>query len=82
MARERTKALTQAVKELNEKQVEEMKALEAEREEALKQEQHDEAAQELHNAYMSYIKAGFTEEEQAWEIVKILVTNGTRKTLF
>ena len=76
-----SKELTVQVAELYKKQTEEMKALEEQREEALKEEQYDEAAVELHNMYDSYIKAGFT-EEQAWELTKIIVTNGTKKSIF
>lgn len=81
MANERTKELTKQVKELHEKQTEEMRLLEQQREEAIKAEKHDEAAQELHNLYDSYIRAGFS-EEQAWELTKIIVSNGTKRTLF
>ena len=76
-----SKELTVQVAELYKKQTEEMKALEEKRDEALKEEQYDEAAVELHNMYDSYIKAGFT-EEQAWELTKIIVTNGTKKSIF
>lgn len=76
-----SKELTVQVAELYKKQTEEMKALEEKRDEALKEEQYDEAAVELHNMYDSYIKAGFT-EEQAWELTKIVVTNGTKKGIF
>lgn len=31
--------------------------------------------------YMSYIKAGFT-EEQAWELTTIFFTNTTKKSIF
>lgn len=75
------KELTMQIKELLEKQTEEMKSLEAQREEALKKEKFDEAAVELHDMYNSYVKAGFT-EEQSWELVKIIITNGTKKGLF
>lgn len=76
-----SKELTVQVAELYKKQTEEMKALEEKRDEALKEEQYDEAAVELHNMYDSYIKAGFT-EEQAWELTKIVVNNGTKKGIF
>ena len=59
----------------------EMKNLEEQREQALKVEKYDEAAQELHNMYESYIRAGFT-EEQAWELTLIVMSNGTKRTLF
>lgn len=75
------KQQTEEMKQLNEKQTEEMKQLEEEREKALNEEKFDEAAEELHNMYNSYVKAGFT-EEQAWELVKIIMSNSTRKTLF
>lgn len=76
-----SKELTAQVAELYKKQTEEMRALEEKRDEALKEEQYDEAAVELHNMYDSCIKAGFT-EEQAWELTKIVVTNGTKKGIF
>lgn len=40
------------------------------------EEKYDDCAKDLHNMYISYIKAGFT-EEQAWELTKTIVTNGT-----
>lgn len=76
----KTKDLTNQIKELHEKQTEEMRSLEEQREQALKEEKYDESATELHNLYESYVKAGFT-EEQAWELVTILFTNGTKRTL-
>lgn len=76
-----SKELTKAVMELHEKQTEEMKELERQREEALKVEKYDESAVELKNLYDSYVRAGFT-EEQAWELVTIIMQNTTRKTLF
>lgn len=75
------KELTNEVKALHEKQTEEMRKLEQEREEALKAEKYDEGATELKNLYDSYVRAGFT-EEQAWELVTIMVSNGTKRTLF
>jgi len=75
------KELTKEVKALHEKQTEEMRQLEQEREEALKTEKYDEGATELKNLYDSYVRAGFT-EEQAWELVTIMVSNGTKRTLF
>jgi len=81
MANEKTKELTQQISELHKKQTEEMRTLEEQREQAIKAEKHDEAAQELHNLYDSYIRAGFS-EEQAWELTKIIVSNGTKRTLF
>lgn len=76
-----SKELTEQVMELHKKQTEEMKALEEQREEALKVEKYDEGATELKNLYDSYVRAGFT-EEQAWELVTIMVSNGTKRTLF
>lgn len=76
-----SKELTAQVAELYKKQTEEMKALEEKRDEALKEEKHDEAAQELRNMYNSFIKAGFT-EEQAWELVKTMFDNSTKKGIF
>lgn len=81
MGKSKTRELTEQVMELHKQQTEEMKQLEEEREKALNEEKFDEAAEELHNMYNSYVKAGFT-EEQAWELVKIIMSNSTRKTLF
>ena len=81
MGTKTSKELTQEVKELHEKQTEEMRQLEEQREKALKKEKYDESAVELHDLYESYIKAGFT-EEQAWELTRIIIANGTKKTLF
>ncbi len=77
MAREKTKELTEQVKELHEKQIEEMKALEEQRENAIKEEMFDEGAETAHNLYCSYIKAGFT-EEQAWELLTISLKNAVK----
>lgn len=75
------KEITNEVKALHEKQTEEMRLLEQEREDALKIEKFDGAATELKNMYDSYVRVGFT-EEQAWELVKITITNATKRTLF
>lgn len=77
----KAKELTQQIKELHEKQTEEMRSLEEQREQALKTEKYDEAATELKNLYDSYVRAGFT-EEQAWELVTVIMQNTTKKTLF
>lgn len=74
MARERTKELTEQVKELRKKQIEEMNALEEQLEDAIKEEMFDEGAEAAHNLYCSHIKAGFT-EEQAWELLTISLKN-------
>lgn len=58
-----------------------MTALEAEREIALKEEQFDDTAQELKRMYDSYVRAGFT-KAQAWVLTIIIISNGTKKTLF
>lgn len=81
MGKSKTRELTEQVMELHKQQTEAMRQLEEEREKALNEEKFDEAAEELHNMYNSYVKAGFT-EEQAWELVKIIMSNSTRKTLF
>lgn len=45
-------------------------------------ESYDKCATELHAQYTSFVNAGFT-EEQAWELVKTIVSNGTRpRSLF
>ena len=77
----KAKELTQQIADLHKTQTEEMKNLEEQREQALKVEKYDEAAQELHNMYESYIRAGFT-AEQAWELTLIVMSNGTKRTLF
>jgi DNA-binding protein H-NS len=81
MEKSRTKELTEQVIELNKKQIEEMRKLEEQREQALKAEKYDESAEEVYNLYQSYIKSGFT-AEQAWELVKITITNVTKRSLF
>ena len=75
------KELTQQIRDLHKTQDEEMKKLEEQREEALKDEQFDECAKDIHRMYMSYIKAGFT-EDQAWELTTIFFTNTTKKSIF
>ena len=74
------KELTKQICELHKSHTEEIKALEEQREEALKDEQFDEGAKDIHRMYMSYIKAGFT-EEQAWELTTIFFTNATKKSI-
>ena len=44
-------------------------------------EQNRKSAAALYDVYQSYIEAGFAKEE-AWELVRILITNGTKRTLF
>jgi len=56
----------------------EIKDLKGQLESVSKDEQNDKAAQELRNAYESYIRAGFT-DEQAWTLVITLVSNATQK---
>lgn len=56
----------------------EINSLKSELEKANCVETKDNAAQELYELYESYNKAGFT-EEQAWELTKIIVNNGTAK---
>lgn len=41
-----------------------------------KEEKYDDCAKEIHNMYTSYSKVGFT-EEQAWELIKIIMNNST-----
>lgn len=77
----RAKELTEQIVNTHKFHEEEMRNLEEQREQALKEEKYDEAAQELHRMYTSYINAGFT-EEQAWELVRIITTNSTKRTLF
>ena len=77
----RTKELTQQIADCHKFHEENMRNLEEQREQAIKEEKYDEAAQELRNMYDSYIRAGFT-EEQAWELVTIVMNNSTKRTLF
>lgn len=77
----RVNELTQQIADCHHFHENEMKNLEEQREQAIKEEKYDEAAQELHNMYDSYIRAGFT-EEQAWELVRIVMSNSTKRTLF
>ena len=77
----KAKELTEQIYNLHKTQKEELKKLEEQREEALKDEQFDECAKDIHRMYMSYIKAGFT-EEQAWELTTIFFTNTTKKSIF
>lgn len=76
----KAKELTEQICDLHKTQKEELKKLEEQREEALKDEQFDEGAKDVHRMYMSYIKAGFT-EEQAWELTTIFFTNATKKSI-
>lgn len=41
----------------------------------------EKAGEATWNIYQSYIKAGFT-EEQAWDLVQIVMSNATKRTLF
>lgn len=43
--------------------------------------QNRKCAAGLYDVYQAYIEVGFTKEE-AWELIRILVSNGTKKTLF
>ena len=53
-------------------------ALKCELEKANRVESKNESAAELYEMYQSYVTAGFT-EEQAWELIKILINNATTK---
>lgn len=44
-------------------------------------ERNRKCATELYDAYQAYIEVGFAKEE-AWELIRILVSNGTKKTMF
>lgn len=57
---------------------EQIECLELELEKANRVETKNDAAQELYEMYEAYTEAGFT-EEQAWELMKIIVNNGTTK---
>ena len=57
---------------------EQIECLKLELEKANRVETKNDAAQELHEMYEAYTEAGFT-EEQAWELMKIIVNNGTTK---
>lgn len=72
-----TKTKAQLEKEIEDgrKQID---CLKKELEDANRVETKNNAAQELFELYESYVKAGFT-EEQAWELTKIIINNGTTK---
>lgn len=53
-------------------------ALKAELEKANRVESKNNSANELYEMYQSFITAGFT-DEQAWELTKIIIDNGTTK---
>lgn len=53
-------------------------ALKQELENANRIESKNQSAAELYEVYQSYVTAGFT-EEQAWELIKILINNATTK---
>ena len=74
----KSKELAERVIELHKKQVDEMSALEKERDKAIKAEKYGEMADDLRSMYISYIAAGFT-EEQAWKLTEIVVTNVAKK---
>lgn len=57
---------------------EQIECLKLELEKANRVETKNDAAQELYEMYEAYTKAGFT-EEQAWELMKIIVNKGTTK---
>ena len=76
----KAKELTEQSCEQHKIQKEKLKKLEEKREEALKDEQFDEGAKDIHCMYMSYIKAGFT-EEQAWDLTTIFFANATKKSI-
>lgn len=81
MPKQSAKELAEQMEHLRVHMNEEMSSLEEQKAQALKLEKFDESAVELRNAYNSYIRAGFT-EEQAWRIIEIVLTNTTKKTLF
>ena len=51
-----------------------IKELRIESQAIAKEEMYDEMATQLHNMYVSFTKAGFT-QEQAWELTKTLIKN-------
>lgn len=53
-------------------------ALKAELEKVNRVESKNNSANELYEMYQSFITAGFT-DEQAWELTKIIIDNGTTK---
>lgn len=57
---------------------EQIECLKLELEKASRVETKNDAAQEFYEMYEAYTKAGFT-KEQAWELTKIIVDNGTTK---
>ena len=54
----------------------EIKALRQQIDKQARDEQLDKTAQDIKAVYDSFIRAGFT-EEQAWELTKNIVNNGT-----
>ena len=74
MASETKAQLEQEIKNSREQ----IECLKLELEKANRVETKNDAAQELYEMYEAYTEAGFT-EEQAWELMKIIVNNGTTK---
>ena len=56
-----------------------IKSLHEEIDKLEKYKQYDDNAMEIKALYDSYVNAGFT-DRQAFELLKILITNATRKT--
>ena len=54
----------------------EIKNLENELKLAEKNEHYHQTAADIRNTYNAFVDAGFT-EDQAWEIIKIIINNGT-----
>lgn len=55
----------------------EIKDLKTQLDNRAKVEQYEKAAEDIHNLHVAFITVGFT-EEQAWELTKNIVNNGTQ----
>ncbi len=60
---------------------EEVRELEEQKNELAKQETANSAGADIYRIYKGFINAGFS-EQQAWELVTIVVNNNTKTTLF
>ncbi len=75
-----TKTKNELLEEIENKN-EELKNLKAEVEKLEKYKKYDDCANEARAVYISFINSGFS-EEQSFEILKIMLNNSTKRTLF